>query len=165
MNDMFGFVFFIVLLSIALVGFFLVFEALFPTRVEKTRSAAQRMPGRSFMVGTVNFLFFGVIALVLFSISNTTTGLVKAIVFLPALSLAGILLIGLAFGLTGMVQFLGERLFPGQSTWKRTLWSTLALSLGSAVPVAGWFLLLPYVGLTGFGGFILSFFAKPQVNA
>ena len=162
MNEVLWFVVFVLLLAVALAGFFLVVEALFPARVEKTRSAAQRMMGRSFMVGAVNFLFFGVIALVLFSIGNDASGVVKAIVTTPALFLTGILLIGLSFGLAGMVQFLGERLFPEQAAWKRILWSTLALCLGCAVPVAGWFLLLPYVGLTGFGGFILSFFSKPQ---
>lgn len=162
MIEVLWFVVFVLLLAIALTGFFLVVEALFPARVEKTRSAAQRMMGRSFMVGAVNFLFFGVIALVLFSIGNDASGVVKGIVLLPSLTLTGILLIGLAFGLAGMVQFLGERLFPDQAAWKRTAWSTFALCLGSSVPVAGWFLLLPYTGLTGFGAFILSFFSKPQ---
>ena len=164
MDNIVGFVILVVLLAVGLVGFFLVVEALFPVRVEKTRFAAQHMAGRSLMVGVVNFLFFGVIALVLFSISNNTTGLVKGIVFIPALFLTGVLLIGLSFGLTGMVGVLGERLFPDQSAWKRTLWSTLAFSFGIAVPVAGWFLLLPYIGLTGLGAFILSFFSKPLAN-
>lgn len=162
MNEVLWFAVFVLLLAAALAGFFLVIDALFPARVEKTRSAAQRMMGRSFMVGAVNTLFFGVIALVLFGISNDAAGLIKAIVMIPALFLSGILLIGLSFGLAGMVRFLGERLFPEQAAWKRTVGSVFVLCLGSAVPVAGWFLLLPYLGLTGFGGFILSFFSKPQ---
>lgn len=164
MNEVLWFFVLILMLTAALSGFFLVAEALFPARVEKTRSAAQCIPGRSLMVGAVNFLFFGVIALVLFSISDNASGLVRAIAMLPALFLAGILLIGLSFGLTGIVQLIGERILPEQSAWKRILWSTLALCLGSAIPVAGWFLLLPYIGLTGLGAFILSFFSKPQGN-
>jgi hypothetical protein len=163
MNEIIGFVVFVLLLSVALVGFFLVAGALFPARVAKTQTAIQLMTGRSLLVGAVNFLFFGVIALVLFSVGNNVSGVLKGIVLLPSLTLTGILLIGLSFGLTGMVQFIGERILPEQPAWKRILWSTLALCLGSAVPVAGWFLLLPYAGLTGFGGFILSFFSKPQV--
>ena len=152
----------VILLTAALAAYFLVFVAFFSNRITKTQRVINQTPGRSFWVGLVNFLFFGVIALVLFSISNNTTGLVKGIVFIPALFLTGILLIGLSFGLTGMVGVLGERIFPDQSAWKRALWSTLAFSLGSAVPVVGWFLLLPYAGLTGLGAFILSFFSKPQ---
>jgi hypothetical protein len=37
---------------------------------------------------------------------------------------------------------------------------TLLLGIGSAVPLAGWFLLFPYAGLSGIGAIILTFFQK-----
>lgn len=163
MKDFFGFSVFVVLLTISLIGFFLTLRALFSSRVTKVQSAVQLMPGRALLIGAVNILFFGVIALVLFSIGNNMYGMVKVIPLLPAIFLTGILTIGLAFGLTGMVQMVGERIFPEHSAWKQTLWGTVVLAFACAVPVAGWFLLLPYAALTGFGAFILSFFSKPQV--
>jgi hypothetical protein len=57
-----------------------------------------------------------------------------------------------------MAELVGERLAPAQTALRRTLWGTLALGLGSALPFAGWFLLLPYAALTGLGAFIVGFF-------
>ena len=158
-----GFSVFVVFVTISLGGFFLTLRALFSLRAAKIQSAIQLMPGRALLIGAVNILFFGVIALVLFGIGNNLFGLIKAIPLLPAIFLAGVLTIGLSFGLTGMVQLVGERIFPDTSAWKQTLWGTVVLSFACAVPVAGWFLLLPYAALTGFGAFILSFFSRPLV--
>lgn len=158
-----GFAAFVILLAIGLGGFFLTLRALFSSRAAKAQSAIQLMSGRALLIGAVNLLFFGVIALVLFSIGNNMTGVIKAIPLLPALFLTAIITVGLAFGLTGMAQLVGERIFPDLAAWKQTLWGTVALAFACAVPVAGWFLLLPYAALTGFGAFILSFFSKPQV--
>ena len=153
---------FVVLLTISLLGFFLVLRALFSSRVAQTRSAIQAMSGRSLLVGAVNFLFFGVIALILANLGGRTEGVLKAILLLPALFLLGILIVGLSFGLAGMVLVVGERILPERTAWNQSLWGTVALSLACAVPLAGWFLLLPYAALTGLGAFILSFFTRPQ---
>jgi len=52
---------------------------------------------------------------------------------------------------------IGERIFPDLSISKQTIWGTACLSLACALPFVGWFLLLPYVGLTGIGAVILGF--------
>ncbi len=153
---------FVVLLTVCLLGFFLVLRALFSSRVAQTQFAVQSMSGRSLLVGAVNFLFFGVIALILASIGGNTYGVMKAVLLAPVLFLLGVLTVGLSFGLAGMVQVVGERILPEHTAWNQSMWGTVALSLACAVPMAGWFLLLPYAALTGLGAFILSFFTRPQ---
>ncbi len=165
MQEVFRMTIILILLNLGLVAYFLALAALFPRRVRKTRTAADLMPGRSFGVGLVNFLFFGAIPLVLFNIAERVGNqFVKTILTLPALFFLAVLGIGLSFGLAGMVQLVGERLAPAQSHFRRTLWGTLALSLGSSLPLVGWFLLFPYAGLAGLGAFIVGFFWKEQTT-
>lgn len=147
-------------LTINLIPFFIVFGAFFPARAAKTIEVAARLPGRSFVIGMVNFIFFLVLALALFSLSERVDDLLKVILMLPALAIAVILSIMLSFGLGSLAALVGERIAPTQPTWLRTLWGTLLLGLGSSVPFLGWFLLLPYAAWIGMGAFIIGFFQK-----
>ena len=151
------------LLAIMLVPFFIVTGALFPARTAKIKATIDLMTGRSFTVGLVNVVFFFAIALVLFTLSDKTEGFLKAVLFIPALLIAAVLAAALGLGLTGMVNLIGERVFPAQPAWRHTLWGTLLLAIACAVPFVGWFLLLPYVGCTGIGAFILGFFPSGRV--
>ncbi len=162
MEQLLSFILAIAALSVGLAAFFLAVRTLFPRRVARTRALAELMPGRSFGVGLVNGLFFGLIAFILLSIANNLFGLGRAVITLPALFCLTLLGVGLSFGLSGMVELIGERLAPAQTAFWRTAWGTLALSFGSAVPLVGWFLLLPYAGLVGMGAFIISFFWREQ---
>jgi hypothetical protein len=150
----------VVILTINLIPFFIAFGVLFPARTAKTVEAATRLPGRSFVVGMINFTFFLVFALALFSLSDRLDGLLKTVLILPALVISIILSIMLGAGLGSMAVLVGERLVPAQSLWKRLFWGTLVLGLGSSVPLLGWFLLLPYAAWVGMGAFIIGFFQK-----
>ena len=165
MQDALRIITLLILINIGLGAYFLTLGVLFPRRVAKTRTVADLMPGRSFAVGLVNFLFFGAITLVLFNIAERIgNDVLKTILTLPALFFLAVLGIGLSFGLAGMVQLVGERLAPAQTSFRRTLWGALALSLGSSLPFVGWFLLLPYAGLLGLGAFIIGFFWREQTS-
>ena len=150
----------VILLTVALAAYFLVFVAFFSNRITKTQRVINQTPGRSFWVGLVNFLFFGVIVMLLFAISENAENLVRFILIPPAVAITAVLAIILSFGLTGMVNTVGERIFPDQSAWRKTLWGTVILAFACALPFVGWFLLLPYTSLTGIGAVILSFFRK-----
>jgi hypothetical protein len=148
-------------LTVSLVAYFLTVHVLFPTRVGKTKVIIQSMPGRSFGVGLINFLFFFIIALILISISEQIdTEFIKGVVMLPALLLLGFILVMLTFGLAGVVSQIGEIILPQASTWKQSAWGTVCVSLACALPFAGWFLLFPYVGFMGIGAFILGIFQR-----
>jgi hypothetical protein len=75
----------------------------------------------------------------------------------PGTVVLALLIIGLGFGLTGMVLLVGERLAPAHGPTARTVWGALALSLACATPVVGWWALLPYAAVTGLGAFVLSY--------
>ena len=150
----------VVLLTIALASFFLVMGALFPTRVKKTQNVFNQMPWRSFGVGFVNTLFFGLIAVVILSIANTGSGLISGILTIPALLITGFLTLLLTFGLSSIVNELGVRLFPDQAAWKQTVWGCAIMTFACALPFVGWFLLLPYIICLGVGATILGFFQR-----
>lgn len=154
----------VILLTIALAAYFLVFVAFFSNRITKTQRVINQTPGRSFGVGLVNFLFFGVILTILLTLldGNRVPGLLRVILYVPTFTLFALLATVLSFGLTGMVNVLGERIFPDQSAWRKTLCGTVILTFACALPFVGWFLLLPYTGLTGFGAVIMSLFQRGE---
>jgi len=160
MTDILRLFFIIILLTIGLAAYFLVLTALFANRVTKAQRIINQMPGRAIGVGLVNFLFFGVIAMVLFSVAENTSGAIKVILTMPALLISALLTILLSFGLAGMANVVGERILPEHSSLKKTVWGTVLLSFACALPFIGWFLLLPYVALLGFGAVILGFFQR-----
>jgi hypothetical protein len=152
----------LVLLTLGLSAFFLVLNALFLPRITKAKSIIQSMPARSFGIGLVNFLFFFVIAAVLFSVAENAGPFIKSILTIPALIILAFLAIVLSLGLAGMSNLIGERIFSDFSSWKQTFWGTVCLSLACALPIVGWFLLFPYVGFVGIGAVILGFFQRNE---
>lgn len=163
MSDIVRLLLVVILLTIGLVAYFLVVNALFPQRIAKTKSMIQSMPARSFGIGVVNFVFFAVIALVLFSVAENAGPFIKGILTIPAVVILASLIIVLSMGLAGMSNFIGERIFPDLSMWKQTLWGTVCLSLACALPFIGWFLLFPYVGFAGIGAVILGYFQREKI--
>jgi hypothetical protein len=160
MSDILRLLIAIILLTIGLVAYFLVLNALFAPRLERTKSIAQSMPVRSAGIGLVNFVFFAVIATVLLSVAETTGPFIRGILILPAVVILAALAFVLSLGLVAMSNLIGERIFPNFSAWKQTLWGAVCLTLACALPFVGWFLLLPYVGFVGIGAVILGYLQR-----
>lgn len=160
MSDILRLFFIIVLLTIGLAAYFLVVGALFANRVAKAQRVINQIPARAIGVGLVNFLFFGVIAMILFSVAQNTNGVIQVILTIPALLIAVLMILLLSFGLAGMVNLVGERILPEHSSVKKSVWGSVLLTFACALPFVGWFLLLPYVAFLGFGAVILGFFQR-----
>jgi len=160
MTDILRLLLIILLLTTSLAAYFLVIGALFGNRVTKTQRVINQLTGRSFLVGLVNFFFFGVIAIVLFSVADSTGGAIRVILTIPALLITALLTVILSFGLAGMVNVVGERILPEHSSLKKSVWGTMILTFACALPLVGWFLLFPYAGLVGFGATILGIFQR-----
>ncbi len=149
--------------SLTLSAFFLVVGALFPGRVARTRAIVDGSPGRAFGIGLVNLLFFSIVSCTFFVLADNMR---LPLLALPGTNVLAFIVIGQTFGLAGLVQVIGERLAPTRSAAARTIWGALALCLGCATPIVGWFVLLPFALIMGMGAFVLSFlYTRPIVEA
>lgn len=160
MNDFYRVILWLAALISGLIGYFVVLGALFSKQSSKTQAAIVSMPNRALGIGAVNFIFFSVIAIILFSISQGTDGLLQVILTILAVLITAALVIALSFGLAGVANVIGERALPEASPLKRGVWGTVFLSLACALPLVGWFLMFPYVGLVGIGAFIIGYFQR-----
>jgi len=156
MDQMLGILVVAVLSVVCLAALFLVMGVLFPAAVERTRRSADTAPGRSFLLGLVNFIFVVAIGLGLGALVRSL-GLAFLGVIVVLLAVA--LILALTFGLAGMVEVVGGRLTPDRGRVRKTGWGTVALALGCLTPYVGWFALFPFVALTGIGAFVLGWYS------
>jgi hypothetical protein len=161
MDQGFGLILMAVLGILCLAALFLVLGSFFPVPIERTRRAAESALARSFLVGLINVIFLVAIGMGLGALAESLgLGFLSVIVVLLAI----VLVILLTFGLAGMAEIVGGKLAPDRGRVRRTGWGTVALALGCLTPYVGWFGLLPFVGLTGIGAFLLGWYtdrAKP----
>jgi hypothetical protein len=159
MADGMGIALLIVLSSICLVAFFSSLGAIFPRVVERTQAAVDLLPGRSFVIGLVNLLFFGAISSGFTALGNRSGA---GIFLLPALGILAALVTGLGLGLTGMAGMVGERVLPDRGRPRQIAWGSIILILASLTPLVGWFGFFPYISSVGLGGFILGWFRRAR---
>lgn len=122
--------------------------ALLPGRVARAQQVAQNSPGRSFVIGLVNFLFFGVVAAI-FAQGGEVGGLLAAIIFLVLLAIT-------AVGLAGLNQIVQGRLYPKIDGVRAGLKTAVLLIAGGLVPLLGWFVIAPILMLISLGAGIIA---------
>lgn len=157
MANAFGFLLLALAAGVCILALFAVLGVLFPVVVDRTRDQVSSRPGRSILLGLVNFAFLAAVIAALAGVAQRTG--IQALMIVAVILLA-VLVIGLSFGLAGMSEVVGLRLFPAASPLKQNLLGGLALTLACATPYVGWFGLLPYAACRGLGGFLLGWFAK-----
>lgn len=152
----------VVLLSaVGIIAMMILIGALLPDVGRHTQAAVQRSPWRSFFVGLINTIFvFGVVA-ILSNIGSDLLGL------LAALILAAFAFV-MTLGLSGVVSLLGHRLSQMQqsdmSPLHQTIWSTLILEFACVLPFIGWFLVTPILMMISFGGAVLAWRNRKQLD-
>lgn len=151
----------VVLGSAMIAAFFAVLNVLFGSIVGKAARAADEMPGRAFLVGVINIIFLGIIAMGFIALS-------RAIEFdflqIPSLIVALFLVSSVAFGLAGMAKLVGARLATDSGEHFQVALGGIALTFACATPYVGWFGLLPYLMLRGVGGLVLGIFPRPKTT-
>ena len=132
---------------------------LIPERAEAVRLTLAARPGRSFIIGLVNLLFFGVLA-ALFSQGGEVGGLLGLIILLALLGLAVI-------GLTGLLLLLRQRFYPpheesDHSLLGVTIRASAILVAALLSPILGWFILAPILLIAGLGAGIITLARRNQ---
>ncbi len=121
---------------------------LLPGKTERSRQVIGATPGRAFIIGLVNFLFFGVIAAILAQ-GGEVAGLLAIFILLVLAALA-------AVGLGGLVILLRGRIYPETSAGLRHMvWTAALLTLGTLLPFVGWFIFAPILLLISLGAAIM----------
>ncbi len=149
MSDVFAILFLHLGVLIVLPGLWLTARAAFPRWVTGSEAAMREMPVRTAGLGLLlGAAWFGL------SLAAGTSGAP----FLAGIGLATFFLYALS-GLSGVVTHLGNRL-PSPADrdrpWKATLRGGIALELTFALPLVGWFVILPLALASGVGGGTIS---------
>jgi hypothetical protein len=141
-----------------LFGLFAGASALVPRLVWLAQRAAEESPGRSLLIGVVNTVF--VLAISMTFLANRG----PILTFLGGL-IAAAGMAALAIGLAGVVTMVGKRLTRQATGLGEIFAGTLVLTLASAAPFLGWFVVLPALVFLGLGGFILGWFRRRAWSA
>jgi hypothetical protein len=142
-----------ILALITIVAFFHIVGSLFAKSVATSRAITEEMQPRAFWLGLVNSLVLAAIVVIFFGIAERIR---FPGIFLPGALVFLYLAVGIIFGLTGIVQLLGERLFPDLSPLRRNSYSSGLLALACLTPFVGWWGLLPYLVILSFGSFFVG---------
>lgn len=132
----------------ALAALLVLLPALLPGRVMQAQQIALKSPGRSFIIGLVNFLFFGVLFLV-FAQGAELGRLIAGMILLALLAVT-------AVGLAGINQIVQGRLYPGDGGVKVGLKTAVLLIAAGLVPLLGWLVLAPVLLLISLGAAIMA---------
>ena len=122
--------------------------ALLPGRVARAQQVAQDSPGRSLVIGLVNLLFFGLVAII-FAQGGDVGGLLALIILLALAAIT-------AVGLSAINQIVQTRLYPKEEGVKVGLKTAVLLIAGGLVPLLGWLVVAPILLLIGLGAGIIA---------
>ncbi len=140
-----------------LAALLVVLPALLPGRVARAQQIAQNSPGRAFVIGLVNALFFGVLAAI-FAQGGDVGGLIALLILLALLAVASV-------GLAGINQIVQERLYAGIGGVKVGLKTAVLLIAAGLVPLLGWFVLTPFLLLISLGAGITTLVRRKSAPA
>lgn len=123
--------------------------ALLPGRVQRAQQIVQNSPGRAFVIGLVNFLFFGVL-MAIFTQGAELGGLIAAIILLALLTVT-------AVGLASINQIVQGRLYAKSGDGVKSGLKTAVLLIAAGLlPLLGWFVLTPILLLVSLGAAIIA---------
>lgn len=156
MADVYTVLFIVIGILISVPALLVAWNLLMPQVTERTERRLGQSPGKSFVVG------LPITAVILFwSMANfeSNVGLLQTSAFI-------ILFLGMALGSiggAGMARLLGRRIAPlsdNHSDIYFLLRGAIVYELAALVPLVGWFIFAPIVGIMAVGAAVLSLFGK-----
>lgn len=135
----------------------LLLDVLFTRLVRRASRTAEKMPVRSALVGTVNFVFFSILSVAALAVAEQV-GEDGAAALLRLFALLVLLILNafLMMGLTAIARWLGERILPDASPRRQVITGIGVLELASFAPLIGWVLVPLITIVTGYGAVIIA---------
>lgn len=145
MDDIIRLLISLIVLAVTLPAFFTSLIYLMPYRTLEIQNSIVQGPRRSFLIGGINALFFGLVIAV-FANEGDGGGLIAMLVLLFVSALA-------FMGLASFVKILQERIF-GNDDFTSTLKTAVLFTGALLTPIVGWFIVLPILSVMGLGASI-----------
>lgn len=149
----------LMVMAVLLIALLLVIAAVWPGFTRRTQAGLERSPGKTFLIGLLNYVFLGAIVLLLLN-----SGPLAAV----GMALGAVLLAGTFLGLPAVAALVGARLHALReretTRWAEIVSGGLGLYLAGLVPFVGWFLLLPALCLWSFGAAALALVSRQKVQ-
>ena len=128
--------------------------------VRRARATVSQMPVRALAIGTINFVFFGIIAFVLFALAqeaeNSGAGEFAGLLRLIGAAEVLMLLLFLALGLTASARWVGEKIAPEANALRQIIFGIVLIELASLAPLVGWIMVPLAAFLLGYGAVIMA---------
>lgn len=148
-------------------GFYLAFNsywllaaALFPNTVEQCRLRYAEKPVRSTFTGLLVSAPILIGAFVLITHMGNPLFQITGIGIIAVVVMLGLL------GSTGLCSQIGQGLpAADDAAWRRVGRGGLLLGMAFILPVVGWFVLMPWTFISGFGAFVRVRFARRKARA
>ena len=160
--EILGMLLLIFLGGISIIALLATVNLLIPVFIEKTCLNLESSPGRSLLLGLVNFIFFMALAGLFGWLAQATGPVLNSIFTL----LVGLIALGLTLftllGLTAFAKLLGERMGGGETPFIANLRGGILFLLAGLSPYVGWFLFTPLIIWAGFGAALYAFIRRPE---
>lgn len=130
-------------------------RGLWPEGFSRRLAVSQTGVGKSLLVGLLPVI----IASLIIAIIGKRLGPV------PGILVSGTLIVWGFMGSAGLASLIGERLWPKGEAWQQTRNGGLVLICCALVPVIGWFVILPLIGVIGMGVNVRSWFGSKATPA
>ena len=167
MNNTFGLLFVFIFGGIGLISILVVISLLLPIPIERTQVALKASPGRSFLLGLINFLCVGVLDALFIWLAQLTSSIkVVGGILVIIGGLITLALVLLAFlGLASLADLLGHRMGEPKNEFHAIMRGGALLFLAGFTPFIGWFAFTPLVILIALGAAIQALLRRKEKAA
>ena len=164
-NDIVGLILLILFGGGGLISIFTIINLLLPLLIERMGATLESAPGRSLLLGLVNFVFSGIaVGLLLWAshIGGIVAGIVIFLAGLVGVAFIGLLLLGLVSAASLLGNRMGNHAGAGKSVARTQPRGGALLLLACLTPFLGWFIFTPLVVWTALGVAIQTIFRRQR---
>ncbi|HUI88829.1 MAG TPA: hypothetical protein VLX61_08890 [Anaerolineales bacterium] len=167
MNNIIGLLFIMIFGGAGLISIFVVTSVLLPFLLERTRTTLATSPGRSLLLGLVNFLCVGVLDALLIWLAQLASGtkIISGILVIIGGLVTSILALLAFLGLASLANLLGHHIGEPKNEFTAILRGGTVLLLAGFTPFVGWFAFAPLMVLTALGAAIQVIFRQRERTA